>query len=290
MLAAFLFLLQTGCVAVHGDRILAGDLAPALPAFKTVDAGLVLGYAPAPGIERWMTRRELGRALKGKVMPSELPARLCVVRASRKVSPAEVAAAMRRALPAGVKLELIQTPDGSLPEGDLGFALSGLRQAGEPGLYHWRGRLTLAGSGRSVPFPVTVRILVRREVAVARRHLAAGETIADGDIATEFREEAFWPDRKAPPAASFLGWRVRRDLAPGQVVEARQLIAPVAAKAGDRIALVVERGAARLSMEATVLTAGRVGDLVLIRTPLHRRRLRARVAAPGMAILEEGRP
>jgi flagella basal body P-ring formation protein FlgA len=290
MLALFLFLVQAGCVAVHGDLIHAGDLAAAWPVFETFDANLVLGYAPSPGIERWLTRQELGRALEGKAPLSALPARLCVVRASRKITSGEIAAAMRRALPAGAKLEVIRTPDAPLPEGVPEFPLSGLRQAGEPGLYWWRGRLRLADSGRSVPFAAAVRILVEREVAVARRHLSAGETIAEGDIATVVREEGFWPDRKAQPAASFLGWRVRRDLAPGQVVEARQLVPPVAAKAGDRIALVVERGGARLSLEATAVTAGRVGDHVLLKTPLHQRRLRARILAPGLAILEEGQP
>jgi len=290
MLAVFLFLVQTGCVAVHGDRILAGDLAAASSVFGAVDPGLALGYAPAPGIERWLTRRELARALGGTAPLSALPARLCVVRASRKLSVAEVTAAMRRALPAGAKLEVMQIPEAPLPEGDLEFPLSGLRQAGEPGLYFWKGRLKVPGGGRSVPVTATARILAQREVAVARRHLAAGEAVAKGDIAAEIREEAFWPERKTQPAASFFGWRVRRGLAPGQVVDARQLIPPIAAKAGDRIALVAERGRARVSVEATVLTAGRVGDIVLLRTPLHQRRVRARVSAPGMAILEEGRP
>lgn len=44
-----------GCVAIEGERILAGDLARALPAFSAIAPEIELGYAPVPGVRRFFT-------------------------------------------------------------------------------------------------------------------------------------------------------------------------------------------------------------------------------------------
>src|ERR1700694_3845816 len=49
------------CVAMHGDRILAADLARAIPEFAAAPGNAFIGYAPAPGSRRVLHAVELRR-------------------------------------------------------------------------------------------------------------------------------------------------------------------------------------------------------------------------------------
>ncbi len=94
MWVSFLLLLQSGCIPVAGEKIVAADLAPFAEPFRRLDGSAFLAYAPLPGLERRWTRREL-RALVPGAEETEFPASLCVIRAAAPPQAGEIAAAMR---------------------------------------------------------------------------------------------------------------------------------------------------------------------------------------------------
>jgi len=284
MWTAFLLLLPSSCVTVAGDRILAADLAPAVSAFASLDPQTVIGFAPLPGVERRLSRNELVRALGQGAAAQDLPPSICVTRSSRPVDPEWIRRAMRAVLPEDAELQLLQWPDFPLPAGRPEFALAGLRAAAEPGRYKWRGKWIVDSGPRSLPLAATVRIRLRRPVLVATRSLEAGAVVTPDDFALDWREVAL-PSPPAPAEPSSLaGYKVRRPLQAGQTVEPANLTPPQAARPGETVTLVCESGAARIALEAQALTAGRLGDVILVKSLLNGKRLRARLEAPGRAV------
>ena len=283
---AFLLMLDGGCIPVAGDRILAVDLAPFVEAFRGVDGRRFVGYAPMPGLERRLTRRELEAAAGTANGNAQLPDSICVVRVTAKLAAADAAEAIRQSLPPDAKLDILRVPDWPVPAGRLEFPLHGLRATGEGGLYHWRGRLVPHAGGRSWPVPVTVRIRLVRPVLVAGRDVEPGAELSEADLKTEKREVAVPPPGAAPEPGFFVGWTARRRLEAGKPVSTYALQPPPAAKAGQRVVLTAEAGAARVTMEAKALTGGRVGDRLLLKSPLSGGRVRARLTGAGQAVVD----
>jgi flagella basal body P-ring formation protein FlgA len=276
---------------VAGDQILAGDLAPYLPAFSRLDPKTVLGYSPLPGLERRLTRGDLQRALgAAEDVAAEFPSSLCVVRKVSRLDPEIILKAMRARLPVDARLELLQWPSAALPEGRPEFAPSGLRKMPEPGRYVWRGRWVAEPGGRSSPIAAVVRIRLTRPVLVAARDIATGEVLGTGDLRTEERDVVL-PEETVPLGVhDFSGYRARRPIAAGQAVHAAHLVPPEAARAGQPVTLICESGAARIAVEAQALTAGRLGEVILVKSPLNGKRIRAKLTAPGRAIAEREHP
>jgi flagella basal body P-ring formation protein FlgA len=284
MWTAFLLLLPSSCVTVAGDRILAADLAPSVRAFESLDPQTVVGFAPLPGLERRLSRSELVRVLGQGTAAQDLPPSICVTRSSRPVDPEWIRRAMRAVLPEDAELELLQWPESPLPAGRPDFALAGLRAAAEPGRYNWRGKWISDSGARSMPLAATARIRLRRPVLVATRALEAGAVVTPDDFALDWREVVLPPPPAPAEPSSLAGYKVRRPLQAGQTVEPGSLVPPQAARAGETVTLVCESGAARIALEAQVLTAGRLGDVILVKSPLNGKRLRARLEAPGRAV------
>lgn len=286
-LLLLLLALQPACVEVGGDRITAGDLARAVGAFQMLDPATPLGYAPMTGVVRWLARKDLAAAFGGAGSAPELPPGICVVRRTARPNGDELAAAMRKALPPDAALSILRGPAAAVPEGEFVFQAAGIRPTGQPGVYSWGGRVRPAGGGRSASVSVVVRIQIRRPELIARRSLPAGASISEGDLAVETREVG-WPPPTAPEdPATYAGWRTRRPLEAGEVVDPRWLTAPLAAKPGSSVALSVERAGARLRVEARALTGGRTGDTILVKSPFAPARVRARLTGPGRAVLAE---
>lgn len=290
MWIAMLLILESGCVPVSGDRIVAADLAPFIEAFRSLDPGRVVAYAPLPGLQRRLTRRELLAAAGSATGAGQLPVSICVVRAAGRIDVAEVAAAMRKSLPADAELEILRAPAWPLPAGRPEFPLTGLRRLAGTGAFQWKGRLIPHGGGRSTPVAVEVRVRLQRPVLVARRAIAAGTVLDAGDLATELRGVGLPPPAAAPDPGAYSGWRARRAIAAGQVVSARDLAPPLAAKPGAAITLIAESQGARVAVEAEAITAGRLGEYLLVKSRLNGKRIRAKLTAPDQAVAESSAP
>lgn len=290
LILALLLQISGPCVEVVGDRILAGDLAAAAPAFQKLDPATPLGYSPMAGIVRWLSRKEMAAAFGDGDETLDLPSRLCVVR--RQSIPDELAllSAMQKVLPEDAEVSIVRRPDAPVPLGEYVFAPGGIRASGSPGVYHWRGRVQPAGGGRSVPLAVTVRIRIQRPVLVARRSLPVGSIIAEGDLAAEARDVGWPPPNPPESPREYLGWKTRRKLEAGDTVDPRWLAAPLAAKAGSRVSLMVEQNGARVRLDALALTGGRPGDTVFVKSPFTAARIRARLTGPGEAVLAAEEP
>lgn len=284
-----ILLLQT-CLTVPGDRILARDLAPGLPAFAAVPPETFLGYAPLPGVERRLTRKDLERVLGPGAYGMALPSSVCVVRNGQPIGGEEILLAMRRALPEDAELELLQRPKAVVPPGRAEFPLAGLRKIEDPGLYLWRGRWIPEPGGRSTAIAAQVRIRLRRQILVAARDIEPGVELTPSDWVTEQREVALPFHAPLPEDYRLAGCRPRRRIAAGQPLKQADLIPPEAARAGQVLTLVSGSGAARIAMEAQALTSGRLGDVILVKSPLSGKRLRARLADQGLAIAEKQLP
>lgn len=287
MLALAIFLaMQLACVEVPGDKILAGDLAAVAPVFRAMDPGTPVGFSPVAGIARWLTKREILRAV-GTVgrEAADVPERVCVIRKARVLSVHEVLAAMREALPGDAIVEVVQAPDIPVPVGKLEFPRAGIRPSQLPEVLQWKGRVVPEGGGRSVPVAAMVRIRMQRALLVARRKIRSGETVRAGDLEWETRKVS-WP---APPGgeegASYSGWKLRRSVTAGEVVDRRWLEPPLAAAAGSSVTVLANRAGAQVRVETVALTGGRVGETILLKSPFQAGRIRARLTGPGEAIL-----
>lgn len=285
-----LFLMQSGCVAVSGDQIRAGDLAPFVAALSNLDPQAVIGYAPLPGLERRLTLSDMRRAVGASAAFPELPAAVCVVRAASSMGRGEILSAMRAALPEDAELDLLDWTAAAVPLGRPEFSMAGLRRTAEPDRYVWRGRWIPEQGGRSIPVAARVRIRLRRPVVVAARTVESGAVLGPDDLAVEQRNVPLPPGPAQPEPRTLAGYRTRRPLAAGQPIELTQLIAPPAARAGQTVALICQSGTAAIIVEAEALTAGRLGDVILVKSPLNGKRLRARLEAPGRAVAERSGP
>ncbi|HEX5430963.1 MAG TPA: flagella basal body P-ring formation protein FlgA [Bryobacteraceae bacterium] len=86
------------CQIVHGDRILAGDLAAAVPAFAKLDPATELAPSPLPGLRRVFHIEDLARLARMHGMdPPAAPAQVCVERAAEPSAEHKPRAAARPA-------------------------------------------------------------------------------------------------------------------------------------------------------------------------------------------------
>lgn len=276
------------CIEVAGDRILARDLAHVVPAFERVDPSAVVGYAPNPGLVRWLLRSELSAVLGAGMPEADLPHRICVVRKARVPGNDELLEAMRKVLPADAEVTLVRAPSLPIPAGAIEFHTSGIRSSGLPGIYTWKGRIVPSGNGRSVPVTVVVRIRLERVVLVAGRTVAAGSLITAGDLQKEVREVGWPPPQPIEEGQTFEGWKARRRLEAGTILDPDWLAPPLAVKRGEKVTLVAEQQGAVLRTETTALTGGRAGDLIFVRSPFSSRRIRARLVRMGEALVLGG--
>lgn len=278
-------LLQGGCIPVAGDRILAADLAPFAGPFRGIDGNTFVAYAPLPGLERRLTRRELGAVVRG-IPRADLPESLCVVRAASRLEAAGIAAVLRPLLPKDAELEILRVPDGRLPAGRIEFSLSGLRRFAPPDRYQWKGRIVPHGGGRSVAIVAEVRLRLRRPVLVARQRMEAGTVIEPSLLALEVRDVGVPVPPDAPDPGSLGGWRTRRTLEAGEPVAVRDLIPPAGARAGETIVLTAKARGMTITVEGRALTAGRIGDRILVESLWNGKRIEARLIGAGRAVAE----
>ncbi len=182
----------------------------------------------------------------------------------------------------------MRLPGWPLPAGRLEFPLSGLKRSAVPGRYQWKGRLIPHGGGRPVPVAAEVRLELVRPVLVSRQRVEAGAVIAAA-LVLEERDVGLPAPPPPEDPATFAGWRARRALEAGRPVRVQDLIPPAAARAGETILLTSETDGARVAVEAQALTAGRVGQRVIVESKWNGRRIEARMTGPGRAVAEGAR-
>src|ERR1700741_1601789 len=99
LLAASQALDPVVCLPVLGDRILAADMARAVPGFAALAPEVALGYAPAPGARRTYSAAELARLARRYGLADEPGTEACFTRRMEVLTAERVATAIRKELP-----------------------------------------------------------------------------------------------------------------------------------------------------------------------------------------------
>ena len=281
------------CHPVQGDRILARDLAAALPEFGTAPPEAMVGQAPLPGAQRTFHAAEL-RALAhrfGIVLPAAQEA--CFEWPMQPLDRARAIAAMQEALQIpGAKIAIADLTSGRVPAGRIEFPLGSL---GTPSLSGpsapvlWRGDVVYGESHR---FAIWARV----EIAAPCRKLVAAESLKAGrpiearqiraTTGTCFPLSA----KETPPTADVAGMTPLRSVAAGSELRLDMLDPPNDINRGDTVHIEVRSGAARLVLTARALTGGRSGDTISVRNPESNKTFQARITGKGRALVDAGIP
>jgi flagella basal body P-ring formation protein FlgA len=268
------------CLPVSGGRILAGDLARAVPVFARMAPELALGYAPAPGARRTYGAAELARLAGRYGLAVEPGMEACFVRSVETLTRERVAAALRAAMPAA-RTEVVEFSRQPIPPGELRFPVSGLRadQAARSPLL-WHGVVSASGQD---DFPVWAKVRVQ----VSGKRVTATEALAPGRPIerAQLREEPYEGPPGLPDLTQTVGRVPRRPIPAGTVIERQWLDAPADVVRGERVRVEIRSGRARVLMEGQAQSSGRRGEVIGVRNPANGKILRATVADRGRVVL-----
>jgi flagella basal body P-ring formation protein FlgA len=276
------------CTDVHGDQILAADLARALPAFRAIAPDTSIAPAPSIGGMRVFSKPELetlGRRFGMQV--SILPHEICFRVPTAPLNREAVLAAMKQSLPAAetrIALEDI-SPDPA-PPGTIQFPIEGL---GRPALPDspalWRGEV-VSGSRR---FSVWARAKITAPVArlVALENLKPGVPIQPQQLRTD--SVVGFPALATtglPTLETVTGMTPLHAIPAGSEIRMENLVRPYDVARGDLVHVEVRMGKTRLSLNGRAEAAGRMGDLIAVRNPQSDRVFQARVAGKDSVLVD----
>lgn len=285
-------LMASACAIVEGDRIVARDLVFAGPAFAAMAPDTDLGYAPAPGARRNLPPGELARmAVRHGVPPGVLQG-MCVERATARLSPEELLAALSAALDRPhASIELLDWSRYPAPRGELCFPWGGLT-ASRKGEWIWRGYVRY-GSGRRFGLWARVRISVPTRRVVAREALPAGKPIRPEQLRVD-TVAAFSIGRQPAETVDQVAGRAARRSIPAETAIWQNLLeAPREIHSGDAVTVEVSSGQAQLTLAGRAGGPGRRGELIPVRNPQTGKVFRARVLGAGrvaVAVAPAGGP
>jgi flagella basal body P-ring formation protein FlgA len=273
------------CVPVPGERILARDLARAVPAFAALPPELALGYAPAPGSRRAYPAAELSRLAARYGLTVEPGVDACLVRPAGTLTRERVTAAMQATVPKA-HIEVLELSRQPVPPGEIHFPISGLSTApaSEPASARlWRGQVRQPGQD---DFPVwaKVRVLVSGTRAVASEELLPGRPIERA----QFRLEPYEGAPGMPDPSQIVGRAPRRPIPAGAAIEAQLLEEPEEVLRGEPVRVEVWSGRARLVLEGQAQSSGRRGETIAVRNPATGKIFSARVQDRGQVSVTPG--
>jgi len=125
---------------------------------------------------------------------------------------------------------------------------------------------------------------VELRAVVAAERLRAGQPIAAGQVRLETVTAAPAAGGAAQTLEEVIG-RIPRVAVAAQSAVRRALLQDARdVVRGDRVRVAVERGGARLELEAQAEADGRRGDLISFRNPETKRRFLARIEGKGKAV------
>lgn len=276
------------CLQLGGDRILAGDLAQRIDAFRRVSAEVEVGFAPIPGGRRTLTATELQRIAAKNGINETIHSDLCVQMRTRPLQMEELKQAIEVELRnEGIQNATVEVLDFSryqVPEGQLQFTKAGLTPPaqGNSGLQAvlWRGRMIYGGS-RSVPAWVRLRMFVEAEIPIATKDMAAAVTVVESDVAMEKRNVFPFGRAELAEASKVTGKRTKRAIKKGDVITAASLENPKEVERGDKVDVSVSSGAVQLRLDAIAESSGQIGERIPVKSLTNGKRFQAIVESKG---------
>jgi flagella basal body P-ring formation protein FlgA len=271
------------CLPLEGDRILARDLAAAMPAFALWPPETELGYAPAPGLRRVLRAAELRRVASRQGLDGGPMADVCVERPTAPLAPEALRAAL--ALAAGdpdARIEILDWSRYAVPRGPIEFPRTAAVAEGNgpqaPVL--WKGFVKYGERGRFSIW-VRARIEVRMTQVSARTDLAIGRPVQESQVQLERVNLSPFGAQPARSLAEVVGRVPRRPIPAGTPILPGQLEIPMEIHSGDAVTVRVTSGRAGLKLEGVAGGEGRRGDLIPVKNPATGKTFRARVEGAG---------
>ncbi|HZT37949.1 MAG TPA: flagellar basal body P-ring formation chaperone FlgA [Bryobacteraceae bacterium] len=277
------------CVRIEGDRVTAKHLAKAAPAFAAVPGDAVIGFAPAPGLQRNFSAGELSRIAHRLGAVEEVVEGICVERASEVLTEERLLTAIRSALPrTGFQIEILDFSRYPVPAGELEFTLAGLPRppaAAPDAPVIWRGRVKY-GDRRTVTVWASVRISSEGSWIEAALPIAANEEIRASQLILRSGRMYGLDAGVIRDPNELIGRRLAHSVRAGQRITADMIGARREVEAGDLVQASVVSGAAALMFEARAESGGRTGQRVFVKMPDTGRRISAQVIAKGKVQLD----
>ena len=277
------------CIPIARDKIVARDLAAAVPAFSALDPETVIGFTPLPGVQRVLTSRELLVIAKRQGLETDTTiANVCVERAVQPLSLADLSAALTAAL--GIedaRLEILAYSNQAVPPGRLEFAVAGLNKppADTPDApVIWRGRLVY-DSERSLAIWAKVRIMVQRSAVMAVERIQIGATIRAEQLRISQIAQFPFSGHFLDSMSQVAGKIARQTIGAGQPINPASLADAMEVQLGERVHVHVVDGLATLSLEAVAQSAGSRGDVISVRNPVTGKSFRGVVEDKGKVIV-----
>ncbi len=283
---ASLGLVWAGCLPVSGNRILGSDLAAADARFAALPATLTIGFAPAPGAKRVYSGAELQRIARANGMTVADYGEICFALSMRQLTKESVGQAMRRSLPEGATLKVVETTNAAAPAGTIEFPLAGLEPPSPltPGVQLWHGHVTYAET-RQQPIWARVELSVTVTAVVAARDLAANKLIGAASLRIETRTGPLDRMKAATRIEDVAGRMPKRSLEAGSIVPLSVLAEAPTVRRGDAVEVEVQSGLARVRFEAVAENAAREGDIIELRNPANGKTFKARLEAGPRALV-----
>jgi flagella basal body P-ring formation protein FlgA len=272
------------CIPIHSDRILGRDLAIADARFAAVPATQVIGFAPAPGTVRIFQPAELARIARANGIPAPDPARVpgtgdaCFEIPMRRISEEEVVRAMRRSLPAGAELRIVEVARGEVAAGEPEFPIAGLEPPAPSGngAQLWRGSVKYTDSKKMQTW-ARVMVTERLSAVVAVRDLPPNVAIDAAALRVEARTGPIRHGNVALRVEDAVGRVPKRSVTAGSLIPVDILGEAPAVRRGDAVRVEVRSGSARLLFDAIAEKEARNGEMVDLRNPANGRTFRARL-------------
>lgn len=275
-----------GCLEVAGDRITAGDLARAEPAFSALAPETPLAHAPVAGARRVLGPAELARLASRFGLSPASSREICVVRAAARLERHAVLAALQTSLARPeASIELLEWSSFPVPAGRLEFPRSGLRPApaadpARPVLWHGALRTT---EGRTYPVWARVKITYPCTRLVAAETLPAGRIIEARQVRSESFASCLLDEGFASSVEEVAGKTPRRAIRPGAPILRSWLADPPEVERGQTIEVESSHGGVRLKAAARAESSGSAGQTIRVRNLENGRAYPARVTGKGTA-------
>jgi flagellar L-ring protein FlgH len=269
------------CVPVEGDRVLARDVAAAVPALAQWPPDTELGFTPAPGLQRVFRPAELQRLARRQGRLADSLPEFCVERPAAPLAPEVLQASLAAATAdPEARVELLDWSRYPVPHGPLEFPRASAVSEGTGSAVLWKGFVRYGEHGRFAIW-ARARIEVRAPQVSAGEELAAGRPIQPGQLRLATVTRPLFGQQPASTLAEAVGRVPRRPVPAGALVYLNQLDVPLAIHSGDPVTVQVTSGLAHIILEGIAGGDGRGGDLIPVRNALAEKLFAPAWKAPG---------
>ena len=268
------------CITITGDKIVARDLAKAIPEFALAPPDAVLSFAPIPGLTRNLKHLEIAMFAKRFqiTMRDDDLQDTCFTSAAAVLTEAQIDAAIRPIIHSPIiSMKILDFGRSPLPPGRLEFREAGLVRASlnAPGTTEWHGRL-VTDTGRTFPVWVRMRIVVDARIVVSSREVKMNRVLTQEDGAYSTEAAFPLPDDALTSLDEIAEKSALTNIPQGVPILRSMLEKPIEVLQGQIVHVDAICGDARLSFDARAQTSGRRGDLINVSNP-NGRSFRAKV-------------